>query len=515
MFIRKKTNRSGTTSVVVVDKSRNRFRELKCIGVSSDANQIAEFEKIGLQWIKDNMGSAELDLFEEQDKREKSRLAAINFLNNIDSVLINGTQLIISKAFDSIGFNIVKDNIFKSLVIARLCEPSSKAATADYLRSYYDEDLKLHNIYRYLDKLQSSQQDIIQQVSVAHTRKILGDHMGVVFYDVTTLYFETDNEVDLKNNGFSKDGKHSNPQIVLGLLVSMGGYPLSYSIFKGNQYEGYTMIPIIDDFVRRFNLNDFVVVADSGLINTKNILLLEQAGYKYIIGNRIKNETDPVKRWILAQEKVDKQLWEYPKQAGQRLILSYTDKRARKDAYNRKKGIARLEKSYRTGVVNKENINKRGYNKFLELTRDVGVSINYEKIKDDQRWDGLKGYVTNTDLPAQLVYEQYQGLWQIEQSFRIAKSTLEIRPVFLFNEKRIEAHICICFVALKVYREIDRRLQKSGIKLSADKVIKIAKTITTIKVHLPDIDESITKTLLLTPKQRSIAMLLNNDFWKD
>jgi transposase len=149
---------------------------------------------------------------------------------------------------------------------------------------------------------------------VAHTRKILGDHLGVVFYDVTTLYFETDNEIDLKNNRISKDGKHSNPQIVLGLLVSMGGYPLSYSIFKGNQYEGYTMIPIIDDFVRRFNLEDFVVVADSGLINTKNILLLEQAGYKYIIGNRIKNETDAVKRWILSQEKVDKQFWEYPRQ---------------------------------------------------------------------------------------------------------------------------------------------------------------------------------------------------------
>ena len=125
----------------------------------------------------------------------------------------------------------------------------------------------------------------------------------------------------------------------------------------------------------------------------------------------------------------------------------------------------------------------------------------------------MKGYVTNTDLPVQLVYEQYQGLWQIEQSFRIAKSTLEIRPLFhLFNEKRIEAHICICFVALKVYREIERRLQKSGIKISTDKVIKIAKTITTIKVHLPDIDEYITKTLLLTPKQRSIEMLLNDDF---
>jgi hypothetical protein len=515
MFIRKKVNRSGTTSVIVVDKSRKRFREVKCIGVSSDTNVIAEFERMGSQWIKDHIDSTELDLFDQQDKREKSRKAAIDFLNNIDSVLINGTQLIISKAFDSIGFNIVKDDIFKSLVIARLCEPSSKTATADYLQSYYDEDFKLHNIYRYLDKLQSSQQDTIQEVSVAHTRKVLGGSLGVVFYDVTTLYFETDNELDLKNNGFSKDGKHSNPQIVLGLLVSMGGYPLSYSIFKGNQYEGYTMIPVIDEFVRKFSLNDFVVVADSGLINATNILLLEQAGYKYIIGNRIKNESDAVKGWILAQEKADKQFWEYSRQPGQRLILSYTDKRARKDACNRRKGIARLEKSYKSGVVNKENINKRGYNKFLELAQDVGISINYDKIKDDERWDGLKGYVTNTDLPASSVYEQYQGLWQVEQSFRIAKSTLEIRPVFLFNEKRIEAHICICFVALKVHREIERRLQKSGIKLSVDKVIKIAKTITTVKIYLPDIDEYVTKTLLLTPKHRTIERLFNDDFWID
>jgi len=275
------------------------------------------------------------------------------------------------------------------------------------------------------------------------------------------------------------------------------------------------MIPVIDEFVRKFSLNDFVVVADSGLINATNILLLEQAGYKYIIGNRIKNESDAVKGWILAQEKADKQFWEYSRQPGQRLILSYTDKRARKDACNRRKGIARLEKSYKSGVVNKENINKRGYNKFLELAQDVGISINYDKIKDDERWDGLKGYVTNTDLPASSVYEQYQGLWQVEQSFRIAKSTLEIRPVFLFNEKRIEAHICICFVALKVHREIERRLQKSGIKLSVDKVIKIAKTITTVKIYLPDIDEYVTKTLLLTPKHRTIERLFNDDFWID
>lgn len=160
----------------------------------------------------------------------------------------------------------------------------SKVATVEYLKSYFDEDIRLHNIYRYMDSLYDSQREKVQQISVAHTLKVLGGRIGLVFYDVTSLYFEArlKPEDELRQTGFSKDGKTAESQIVLGLLVSEDGYPLSYSIFNGSQYEGRTMIPVIDDSVQRFSLTDFVVVADSGLMSAKNIALLETAGYKYI-----------------------------------------------------------------------------------------------------------------------------------------------------------------------------------------------------------------------------------------
>jgi transposase len=233
---------------------------------------------------------------------------------------------------------------------------------------------------------------------------------------VTTLYFETDYSDDLRERGFSKDGKHAQPQVVLGLLVSRDGYPLSYSLFNGSQYEGRTMIPIVEDFVQRFNLEDFVVVADSGLMNKMNISLLESAGYKYIIGARIKNETDELKQWILSLDKQDGCFHELGKLPKSRLIISYSDSRAKKDRYNRTKGVKRLEKNYKSGTISKENINNRGYNKFLEISDNVQVVINQEKINEDEKWDGLKGYLTNTELPSNEVYEQYNGLWVIEKA---------------------------------------------------------------------------------------------------
>lgn len=165
-------------------------------------------------------------------------------------------------------------------------------AAVAYLKSYFDEDVSHYQIYRYMDKLYNTQREQVQQVSVEHTRKILGGSVGLLFYDVTTLYFETAPKNDLHQAGFSKDGKTSEAHIVLGLLVSQAGYPLSYSIFNGSQYEGYTMIPIIDDFVQRFALKAFVIVADSGLMSGKNVQLLQSAGYKYIIGARIHNESE-------------------------------------------------------------------------------------------------------------------------------------------------------------------------------------------------------------------------------
>ena len=175
----------------------------------------------------------------------------------------------------------------------------------------------------------------------------------------------------LRQAGFSKDGKMAESQIVLGLLVSEDGYPMSYSIFNGSQYEGRTMIPVIDDFVQRFKLTDFIVVADSGLMNTKNVELLESAGYRYIIGARIRNESPKIKDWILAIDRTEGNILECRKNDRQRLVVSYSDARAKKNAWNRDKGVVRLRKVYAKGTLAKENVNKRGYNKFL---REFGIN---------------------------------------------------------------------------------------------------------------------------------------------
>ena len=507
MFVRKRKNKSGTISVVVVDKSGGRFKELKTIGVCSSVEELSVLERRARCWI-DRYGGQQLLDFEES---EKAREEARRTISRIERALQNAPQLILDRVYDRIGFNAIGDDILRQLAIARVCQPMSKTATVDYLKSYFDEDVRLHNIYRYMDKLQGTQQERVQQISVAHTMEVLGGRIGLVFYDVTTLYFESapDPADELRQDGFSKDGKTAESQIVLGLLVSEDGYPLSYSVFNGRQYEGYTMIPLIDDFVQRFKLTDFIVVADSGLMNETNVGLLDSAGYKYILGARIRSESPKVKEWMLGIDRVDGHCEEYRKKSGQRLIVSYSESRAKKNAHNREKGVARLQKAYAKGTLTKDKVNKRGYNKFLDISKEVTVSINYDKVKEDALWDGLKGYITNTDLDPVEVIKQYHGLWVVERAFRIGKSSLEMRPIFHFTPKRIEAHICICFVAYKVYKELGRTIRELGIGMSADKALFYARTITTLKIRLPN-GELYTETLYNTPQQMALRPLIED-----
>lgn len=341
--------------------------------------------------------------------------------SNISNILINGSDLVLDRVFDLIGFNHINDVIFRQLVKARLSYPASKATTVEYLKNHFDEDVDLSKIYRYLDKLNGMQHRLVQEISVRHTLELFGGNIGLLFYDVTTLYFEVDKEDDLRKTGFSKEGRHKNPQVILGLLVSLDGYPLAYCLHEGNKYEGHTMLPVVEQFVEEYNLHDFIVVADSGLMTGDNVNELEQLGYKYRIGARIKAESEKVKSWILEQPKTHRGMVEYSKEGGRRLLVGYTDDRARKDAYNRDKGIHRLEKAYRTGRLTKDNFNKRGYNKFLDLKGDATVTINYDKLGEDAKWDGLKGYLTNTDIPTEAVYAAYHNLWNVERAFRIAK----------------------------------------------------------------------------------------------
>lgn len=186
-------------------------------------------------------------------------------------------------------------------------------------------------------------------------------------------------------------------------------------------------------------------------------------------------------------DKGDNVSHELKRSNGERLIVSYSEKRAKKDAY-------------KSGHVTKQQVNRRGYNKFLEISKDIDVSISEEKIAEDCKWDGLKGYITNTDFDTERVINQYHGLWVVERAFRISKGTLEMRPMFHFTERRIEAHICICFIAYKVYKELERLIAINKIGMSVDHVLDIAKTITTIRIRMPENGTFFTKTLFLTGK---------------
>lgn len=376
--------------------------------------------------------------------------------------------------------------MFRHLVISRLAYPGSKLKTIDYLQRYQGIEISVDTVYRFLDKLTDSLKETIQQISFGHTKKRLDGNISVVFYDMTTLYFESADEDDLRKTGFSKDGKHKHPQIFLGLLVGLGGWPIAYQIYEGNIYEGRTLIPTIKEFESKYRLNKAIIVADSGLLNKKNIEHLEKNAYEYILGARIKSESKDIKNQILSRKLSDGESIEIKKNENQKLIISYSKKRAAKDKHNRQRGLERLEKQIRAGRLTKGNINNRGYNKYLRLEGDISISIDYEKFQADEKWDGLKGYLTNSKLDKDIIIENYKNLWQIEKAFRISKTDLKIRPIFHRLRNRIEAHISISFVAYSVYKELERLLKLEHANISVNRAATLTHTMYEIEVLMPE-----------------------------
>ena len=309
--------------------------------------------------------------------------------------------------------------------------------------------------------------------------------------------------------GFSKDGKHSQPQIVLGLLVSEAGYPLDYDLFEGDKYEGETMMPIIEHFVTKHKPEQLIVVADAGLLSNKNIEALISKGYQYILGARIKNENEAITKQILTANLKDKESTIIDRDDGSKLILSYKKSRALNDKNNRKKGLENLEKKVKTGKLSKQNINNKGYNKYLKIEGEAKISIDYEKYKEDAIWDGLKGYRTNTSLSKEEVIKQYHQLWAIEKTFRISKTDIEIRPIYHYLKRRIEAHICISFAACKIYKELERQLKLKRSKLSPEKAIDILKTIYKVSFETPYSNNIYQKLLLKTKEQQDLVDLFD------
>jgi transposase len=479
MFVREKRNKSGKISVQVIEKRAGKYRLLQTLGCSSDLDKVALLKIEAKNWMRLHSGVQEFDF---NDYRSQT----LSVLNGIDSLTNIGIELLLGKLFDQIGFNKIKDDMFRLLVLSRIANPASKLKTTDYLHKYHGIDVDVQVIYRYLDKLYKKQKDTVQKISYDHTLKILDNTISVVFYDVTTMYFEIEAEDEFRKIGFSKDGKAQNPQIVLGLLVSKNGYPLAYDIFEGNKFEGYTMMPVINGFKKTYNIEKFLVVADAGLLSSDNIKELEANGFEYILGGRLKNASAPIKNATLALTLKDGESTTIKDiEKNNTVVVSYSASRAKKDAYNREKAVEKLKKQIESGKLTKKQINNRGYNKFLKINEEVNIFLDEEKVKDDAKWDGLKGYITNTTLSKEDVLENYAHLWHIEKAFRINKTDLRVRPIFHRARRRIEAHICITFVAYKIYKELERQLKLKKSVLSPEKVIEIAKTIMSIRIIHP------------------------------
>lgn len=499
MFVREKVNKSGVVSVQVITKVSGKSKLVKTIGSSRDNVVIANLVKQGHQFITSFGGQQTIDF------SDKSSLFK-NIFKSISSHTEVGTELLLGKIFESIGFGAVDDDIFRQLVLSRLSYPVSKLKTSKYLYEYHDLDFPVQQIYRYMDKLHSTQKELVQHISYEHTKKVLGGKVNVVFYDVTTIYFEIDQEDDLRKTGFSKEGKHQNPQIVLGLLVSKNGYPLAYDIFEGNKFEGHTMLPVIGSFKEKYQLEQLVIIADSGLLSNANIDELQRGGYEFILGARIKNEKQVIKNKILSLSLRNGESAVVDKD-NLKLIVTYSDNRAKKDRLNREKGLRKIEKQIRTGRLTKSSINNRGYNKYFKMDGQIKVSIDYQKFEADAAWDGLKGYLTNAELSKDEIIENYGHLWQIEKAFRISKTDLKIRPIYHRLQRRIETHICISFVAYKVYKELERQLNVMQSSFSPEKVIQIAKTIYQVKADTQM--GEVSHIILITDDQKKIAQLFN------
>lgn len=507
MFIREKKNQSGSSSVQIISKSTGRYKVVKTIGSSSSQEGIL---------LLLHQARHELSQIQKQSSLFLSQSDAniegfLNTLKNAD-VSVIGPELVFGKIYDHIGFNAINEVLFRHLVIARLAFPLSKLKTIDYLQRYQGVRLNISSIYRFLDKLNNTLKTQVEQIAFNHTLKLHKNQISIVFYDMTTIYFEASDEDDLRKTGFSKDGKHQNPQIYLGLLVSLGGDAIGYEIFEGGIYEGHTLLPFIERISKKFNLSKPVLIADAGLLSTDNIKLLEQNDYKYILGARPKNETSKIKHQILETRLENDTYKVIKKDSKTRLIISYSDKRAAKDEHNRKRGLQRLEKQIKSGRLTKSQINHRGYNKYLKMEGDVAIKIDYEKYIDDKKWDGIKAYLTNTILTPKEIIENYKQLWHIEKAFRMSKTDLKIRPVYHRLARRIEAHICISFTAYKILKELERVLRKEKIPFSITKAAELTQNMYQLSVSLPELGKKQSILLKMDGEQNELIRIMAKNF---
>ncbi len=448
MKIRVVKTASNANAVQVVRYQQNIRKVLHHVGSAHNEEDLKNLMILAEEWIKDY--SQQLSIFPDESPNKLLHLNHSVFLG----VKYRYFYQQIDFVLDKMGLDILPA-LLRDLVIIRIFEPASKLRSLELLNQYFGVHHNRKTYYKIAPECIDLKETVEQKV-VDFAKANYAFSYDLLFYDVTTLYFETFQEDELRKNGFSKDNKSQQPQILIVLMVSKEGFPIAFEIFAGNTFEGHTIIPVIKNFINRNNVKDFTVVADAAMISTENVKQLTQNSINYIVGARLGNiaakTLDIIDKNISREDGKSIRI----KTDNGYLICSYSSVRYRKDLYEMNKQIEKA----------KQVIEQPTKSKKLKFTQSKGeqIILNDALIEKTKKLLGIKGYYTNLDESTadnETIMKHYHELYRVEQAFRISKSDLQTRPIFHYKEQPIKLHILICFMALVISKHIELKTEIS------------------------------------------------------
>lgn len=375
----------------------------------------------------------------------------------------------------------------KLILAQRFALPSSKLRTQERQEEYGFQGIDLQHLYRAMDAIEPTSSEIQKQAFSA-VRKASEHLVDCFFFDVTTLYFESVVQDEIRDFGYSKDQKYHVVQIVLALVVDSRGIPIAYDVFKGNLAETKTLIPVLDSLRKRFEINNITVVCDRGLASKTNVEALQEAKFHYVIATKLRvmskklkiNDLSsysvmPHQKTVPEQDRTYVRTMEHPQYKDTRLIVTYSPKRAKKDREDRERLIEKLKKKLSCSpdeTTVKKVISNSGYKKYTNIKKGSQITVNESLIEEDAQWDGFHGIaVSNTsELSVEEALARYRDLWHVEEAFRVAKSTLKTRPIFHWSPRRIKAHVLLCFMNLFLERFLELLLRQNNTALTPDRI---------------------------------------------
>ena len=453
---------SGKHTVQVVSKRLGKLTVHKHIGTFSTEEQKQELLKDAQAYVRSLTGQQEIF-----DPPEYLQLKHVRITQSQPVFLYR----LLCRVYDKLGFNLCGDHLIRDLIIARVYKPSSKRETREILHDLFGINYSLITIYRHLKKaVDAGLKEKFQTSLIAFSQKELHDSLRLVFYDVTTLAFDSQAKMGLKDFGFSKDHRFQDVQIVVGLMVNHLGFPLYFDVFNGKTFEGKTFISVVENIRSLLRNPDFIVIADAAMISRINIEELDKRHIGFIVGARLASISVKLQDQISKDVSGQDQKTTTVDYLTHRLICQYLSKRAAKDRSDRQKQIEKASK------IIQSPSRMHGRYRFVETVNGT-YSLNNTLIAKAQKLEGVKGYLTNTCLDAQTVIDRYHDLWKIEQSFRITKSDLEARPVFLRLDKTIICHLIIVFAGLAICRYLEMKTNSN-----VQRILKIAGKVLTHKV---------------------------------